>query len=278
MLNWLFTFANGALVFVVLPLVLLFAVLWAVPATRADLIDKAGIIRGMLDELVREFGPVLMTSTGRNAALLGVTGAFGAFMPAALAENGAKAIIVGALVWYFLRTIEGRKRAAGPILTPLDKNAFPENAAPPVGNRPAQVDEHQGFISPDAPPRQTVAYFEDWLARVDRVAGYGENAAAYPIPGGETGFPIGDDPTFIRFNRLRNDGVDQMVAHRIAHQGEQATRDFLARRGVERRRKAAADAVAKMKRRPSPPAKRSAAKKTAKRAPAKKVVKKAAKR
>jgi len=226
MVQWLFTFGNGVLVYVVLPVVVLALLLLAHPATRRDLIEKAGIVRGMLDELVREFGPVLATSTGRNAALLGVTGALGAFMPAALAENGAKVIIVAALVWYFMRTIEGRKRAAGPILTPMDRNAIRDTVAPPVDNRPQQemADDYPAFDGPDAP-------------RVHRLDPYGGNQQGVILAAGQqiSGQAFPSVQEYDRYLRICRAGVDPYVAVRIAAQGEQATLDYLNRRSLRER-------------------------------------------
>lgn len=159
---------HGGLVFasVILALVV---VLLIIPVTRRDLIAKALIVRDLFvagaNEIANEFGPVLKTSTGRNAALLSLTGVLGTLMPEELAESGAGLLIIGCLVWYTLRTWEGRKRAAGPIETPLDRNAYAN-----AGNASGPGAEHDRLGLPLFTPGHllTKEETERLLAATDR--------------------------------------------------------------------------------------------------------------
>lgn len=77
-------------------------------------------IGNLARELADEYGPQLQSSTNRNAILLGVTSFLGVILPRNIAEAGAGYLIAGLTVYYVLRTMAGRKRAAGPIVTPSD--------------------------------------------------------------------------------------------------------------------------------------------------------------
>lgn len=119
------TYAHGGLVFAAVIVAALAA--WAVfaPDDFREKVSLTGsVFRDSLRGLADEFGPVLATTTGRNSALLAVTGFFGTVMPEAMANSGARAVVFALLVYYLLRTWIGRKRATGPILTPNDLRAF----------------------------------------------------------------------------------------------------------------------------------------------------------
>lgn len=96
---------------------------WAeavVQAFRDDPPPLYFLVRNIVRELVAEYGPQLQSSTNRNAILLALTSFFGVVMPPELAARGAAFVVVALTVFYLLRTMAGRKRAAGPILTPSD--------------------------------------------------------------------------------------------------------------------------------------------------------------
>lgn len=121
MLKWYLTAGHGGLVALSV-IVFLLAAYAAHPAGRRDLADKWAVLKTLclpaFDEIAAEWGPQLQSSTNRNAIALAVTSYLTLIMPPEWAALGGGYVVAFLTGWYLLRTMAGRKRADGPIVTP----------------------------------------------------------------------------------------------------------------------------------------------------------------
>lgn len=115
-----YTFANH-IVIAVAALVALAVVVAIVPAFRRAVFGfwsgTGRVLASNVDRAWGEWAPVLATRTGSNAAVLAVVGATGVTLSAKTIGYIVTAIMVGAIVWSFLRVLHGRQNAAGPVVS-----------------------------------------------------------------------------------------------------------------------------------------------------------------
>lgn len=161
MLHSVLTYGNGFVVYLA-ALAALACLYAAFAAGRRDLAEKARIVSQMAGqawrEIADEWGPVLATSTGRNSLMLKLAGWFGLFLPAAWSEHGAKLAVATMLVFFWLRTLEGRKRAAGPVVTPRDAKAM--EASTGISAFGAEMQRRSEMAAPQPPS----PWFEELLS------------------------------------------------------------------------------------------------------------------